>query len=96
MSDWRNLEKLKAMILSEYACEMPHWKDFWKPRAIIFPKDATGMLDCGTFGKLEAMILSENALEMPHWRVSWKVRTLTLPNYASEMSDLGTLRSARP
>ena len=32
--DWISLEKFKAMILSEYAFEMPRWKVFWKLRAM--------------------------------------------------------------
>ena len=60
MSDWRSLEKLKAMILSEHACEMRHnpaLDVFWKLRAIILPNYVTIVSDCRTLGKLKAMIL---------------------------------------
>ena len=73
-SDPGTLGKLKAMILSEYALEMPHWRVFCKLRAIILPKYASEMSDRGTLGKLKAMILSEYALEMPHWIVFCKLR----------------------
>ena len=66
MSDCATLGELKAMILSEYASEMPLWKAFWKLDAIILPKYASKMSDRRSLEKLKAMILSEYACEMPH------------------------------
>ena len=63
MSDRKSPEKLKAMILSEYASEMLRWRAFWKPRAIILPNDAPEMVGRGILGKLKAMILPEYASE---------------------------------
>ena len=68
MSDWQSLEKLKTMILSEYASEMPRQKVFWKLRAIILANHASEMSDRGALGKLKTMIVSEYALKVPHWR----------------------------
>ena len=50
MSDRATLRKLKAMILSEYALEMPGWTVFWKLRAIILRNYAPKMSDVGTLG----------------------------------------------
>ena len=99
MSDWRSLEKLKAMILSEYASEMLRWRAFWKLDAIILPKYASKMSDWRSLEKLKAMILSEYASEMPLNPALdgfWKPRVIILQIMHPKSQIVELLGSSRP
>ena len=98
MSDWRSLEKLKAMILSEDTSEMPHWKDFRELGATILLEfdHASKMSDWGASRKLKTMILSEYASEMPRWQAFRKLDAKILLKYALKTSDRGNLGGILP